>query len=315
MPESHLQHDDHANHHGHKGHHHGHEATQLSGRKIFWVTLLNLSITIAEIVGGLLSGSLALLSDSLHNLSDTVAIAISYIANKVAQRPENPRKTFGYKRTEILAALINSTVLLAVSAFLIVEAIRRWRNPETIDGTLMIVVAIIGLVANLVSVYLLEKDSHHSLNIKSSYLHLLGDTVSSLGVVLGGIAIKLWALTWIDPLITLLISVYIIRETWKIIRTTVDILMQSGANLDYEAIKRDIEAIDHVQNLHHVHTWLVNESTIHFEAHIELDDMTLCDVMPIYEQIEHLLIEHHGISHVTLQAEVNKCENKAMFGR
>ena len=315
LPDKHKHEHDHEHDHEHHGghHHHGHGSVSLSGRKIFWVTVLNLSITVAEVVGGLLSGSLALLSDSLHNLSDTVAIALSYIANKVAQRPKNPKKTYGYKRTEILAALINSTVLLAISMFLIVEAIQRWRHPETIDGTLMIVVAVIGLIANLASVYLLEKDSHHSLNIKSSYLHLLSDTISSLGVVFGGIAIKVWDFTWIDPLITLLISVYIIRETWKIIRTTVDILMQSSANLDYDKLKSEIESIDHVQNLHHVHTWLINENTVHFEAHIELDNMDLCDAMPIYDQIEHLLVEHYGISHVTLQAEVNKCENKTMF--
>lgn len=306
-------------HHHHEPHHdhaktgHSHDTANLSGKKIFWVTVLNATITVTEIVGGILSGSLALLSDAIHNLSDTVAIALSYVANKVAQRPKNPRKTFGYKRAEILAAFINATVLLAISAFLIIEAIRRWRDPETIDGTLMIIVAVIGLVANLVSVYLLEKDSHHSLNIKSSYLHLLGDTVSSVGVVIGGIAIRIWGVTWIDPLVTLLISVYIIKETWQIIHRTVDILMQSSADLDYNKIKSEVEAIKHVRNIHHIHSWMINEDTVYFEAHLDLENMSLCDVQPIYEQIEHLLIEHYDISHVTLQAEVDKCVDKNLF--
>ncbi|HED23524.1 MAG TPA: cation transporter, partial [Firmicutes bacterium] len=153
---------------------------KISGKRIFWVVLLNAAITVAEFIGGLLSGSLALLSDAAHNLSDTAAIALSYFANRIARRPRDARKTFGYKRAEILAAFINSAVLLVISLFLITEAIKRFRNPETIDGVLMITVAVIGLLANLLSVFLLHRDSRDNLNIRSSYLHLISDTVSSI---------------------------------------------------------------------------------------------------------------------------------------
>lgn len=304
---------EHNDKHDHSEADHPHDTSNLSGKKIFWVTLLNATITIAEIIGGILSGSLALLSDAVHNLSDTVAIALSYIANKIAQKPKDAKRTYGYKRAEILSAFINSTVLLAISIVLIFEAYKRFNSPESINGTLMIAVAFIGLVSNLVSVYLLEKDSHENLNIKSSYLHLLGDTVSSVGVVAGGIAIKIWGMVWIDPLITILISLYILKETWQVVRKTVDILMQSSAPLNYEAIKNDIEAIDKVKNIHHVHSWMINEKTIYFEAHIDMDDMQLSEVELIYDKIEHLLIDHHGISHVTLQAEVDKCCDKSIF--
>ncbi|HEY5466991.1 MAG TPA: cation diffusion facilitator family transporter [Clostridia bacterium] len=307
----HTEHEHHEHEHSHAGH--AHDASALSGKKIFWVTVLNLTITIAEIIGGLLSGSLALLSDSLHNLSDSIAIALSYFANKVAQRPKNPRKTFGYKRAEILAAFINATALITISVFLIIAAIRRWRTPETINGTMMILVASIGLVANLVSVFLLEKDSHGNLNIKSSYLHLISDTVSSVGVVAGGIAIKLWGLVWIDPLVTVLISLYVLKEAWHILKKTIDILMQSSADIDYEKIRQEIEAIEHVRNIHHVHSWMSNESTIFFEAHLDFDDMSLCEAQVIYDQIERLLKEEYGVSHVTLQAESDKCDDKTMF--
>ncbi len=292
---------------------HSHDISELSGRKIFWVTLLNAFITVAEIVGGLLSGSLALLSDAVHNASDTVAIALSYVANRIAHKPQNMNKTYGYKRAEILSAFVNSTVLLAISIMLIIEAYKRWQSPEEINGTLMIVVALIGLVANFVSVFLLEKDSHHSLNIQSSYLHLLSDTISSVGVLIGGVAIKLWGIVWIDPIITVLISLYILRETWHVIRKTVDILMQSSADLDYDEIKRDIESMEKVKNIHHVHTWMINEKTIYFEAHIDMEDMLLSEADKIHDQIEHYLIEHHGISHVTLQAEADKCIDKELF--
>src|SRR5665647_577003 len=177
--------------HDHSETGHTHDVSTMSGKKIFWVTILNASITAVEIIGGILSGSLALLSDAIHNLSDTIAIALSYFANKIAGKPKDAKRTYGYKRAEILAAFINASVLIALSLLLIIEAIKRFNSPEEINGTLMIVVASIGLVANLLSVFLLEKDSHENLNIKSSYLHLLSDTVSSLGVLVGGIAICL----------------------------------------------------------------------------------------------------------------------------
>ena len=292
---------------------HTHDVLNLSGKKIFWVTLLNATITVAEVVGGILSGSLALLSDAVHNFSDTVAIALSYFANRIAQKPKDARRTYGYKRAEILSAFINSTVLLAISALLIVEAFKRFKSPESINGNLMIIVALIGLIANFLSVFLLEKDSHENLNIKSSYLHLLSDTVSSVGVLAGGVAIKLWGVLWIDPLVTVLISLYILKETWNVIKTTVGILMQSSAELDYEAIKDDVEKIDKVKNIHHVHSWMINEKTIYFEAHVDMDDMPLLEAEKVCGKIEHLLKENHGISHVTLQAEVDKCDDKSLF--
>lgn len=303
--------------HNHDHHHieggHTHDVSNLSGKKIFWVTLLNATITVAEIIGGILSGSLALLSDAVHNLSDTVAIALSYYANKIAQKPKDAKKTYGYQRAEILSAFINSAVLLAISIVLIFEAFKRFKSPESINGTLMITVAMIGLVANFISVYLLEKDSHENLNIKSSYLHLLSDTVSSVGVVAGGIAIKFWGVIWIDPLITILISLYILKETWHVIRKTVDILMQSSPALDYQAIKRDIEGIDKINNIHHVHSWMSNEKTIYFEAHIDMEDMLLSESELIYDKVEHYLKDHYAINHITLQAEVDKCSNKTIF--
>ena len=306
------EHDEHEEHDHDHGHGHSHDVTNLSGKKIFWVALLNATITLAEIVGGILSGSLALLSDAVHNLSDTAAIVLSYFANKIAQKPRDTKKTYGYKRAEILSAFINSVVLLLICFVLIYEGIKRLRAPESIDGTLMIIVALIGLIANLVSVFLLEKDSHHSLNIKSSYLHMLGDTLSSVGVLAGGVAIKLWGFVWIDPVITFAISLYIMKETWEVLRATVDILMQSSAELDYVEIKEWVEKLENVKNIHNVHSWMINEKTVYFEAHVDMENMALSEVDKINEQIEHYLKEHHGVSHVTIQAEVDKCQDKSM---
>lgn len=304
---------EHNHEHNHSESGHTHDVSNLSGKKIFWVTVLNATITVAEIIGGLLSGSLALLSDAVHNLSDTVAIALSYFANRIAQKPKDSKMTYGYKRAEILSAFINSSVLLALSIILVFEAFKRLRSPESINGTMMIAVAFIGLIANFISVFLLEKDSHDSLNIKSSYLHLISDTVSSIGVLLGGIAIQIWGIVWIDPLITVLVSLYLLKETWLVIKKTVSILMQSAAPLDYEAIKMDIENIDDVNNIHHVHSWMIDEKTIYFAAHVDMADISLKEIETVYAKIEHVLKEHYGIAHITLQAELNTCCDKNIF--
>lgn len=297
----------------HHHHHHHHDTSNLSGKKIFWVTLLNATITITEVIGGLLSGSLALLSDAMHNLSDTIAVAMSYVANRISIRPSNERKTFGYKRAEILAAFINSGVLLVLSGVLIYEGINRFFNPEPIDGMLLIIVALIGLVANLLSVLFLKKDSKENLNIKASYLHLLSDTISSVGVVLGGIAILLWNITWIDPIITIMIALYILKETWHVVIDTVNILMQTSPKLNYDLIKSDIEKMKHIKNIHHVHAWMSDEHTTYFEAHIELEDLLLSKVDEILCEIECYLEEKHNISHVTLQPEYQREDDKNMF--
>ncbi len=297
----------------HHHNHHHHEVENVSSVKIFWVTLFNALITLTEFIGGIISGSLSLVSDAVHNLSDTIAIALSYFALKISKKEKNKQKTFGYRRAQILAAFINSSALIVISAFLIWEAIKRFSHPSPIKGTLMIAVAAIGLVSNLISVLLLEKDSHHNMNIKSSYLHLVGDTLSSVGVLIGGIAIKLWNFTIIDPIITLLVALYIIKETWHIFKKSVDILMQSSADLDYDKIKSDIENIEEVKNIHHVHTWLTDEKTIYFEAHIDLKDMMISEAEKVYEKISHLLKEHYNVHHITLQFETGRCEDKKMF--
>ena len=253
------------------------------------------------------------MSDAVHNLSDTAAVVLAYIANKIAGKAKDAKRTYGYKRAEILAAFINSAVLLAISLVLLFEAYKRLRAPEVIDGTLMIAVALIGLLADLLSVFLLQKDAHKSLNIKASYLHLISDTISSVGVLAGGIAIKLWEIVWVDPLVTILIALYVAKETIEVIKKTINILMQSAPPLDFAAIQAELMKVEKVKNIHHVHSWMVDEKTIHFEAHIDLDDMLLSEVEKVYDRIEAILKGRYGISHVTLQAEVDRCCDKYIF--
>ena len=172
---------------------------------------MNIIITIAEVIGGIISGSLSLISDALHNFSDAISVIISYIAIKLKGKDNSHKHTFGYKRAEILAAVINSSVLVAISIYLFYEAILRFQNPEPIKGVLMTIVALIGLVANIIGTMLLKRDAAISMNIRSSYLHLLTDAISSVAVILGGLAILFWNIYWIDPVLTILIAAYITR--------------------------------------------------------------------------------------------------------
>lgn len=172
-------------------------------KKFLWVTLFNLIITLVEFIGGIVSGSLALLSDAVHNLGDVGAILLSFFAHIVGQKSKNNRKTFGYKRAEILAAFTNAIILIVISGFLIVEAIRRFSNPVTIGGNVMLIVAVVGLLGNFVSMLAMHSDSKHNLNVKSTFLHMLSDAVSSVGVIVAAVVIKIWDVTWLDPAITI----------------------------------------------------------------------------------------------------------------
>lgn len=289
-------------------HEHTHDVSEMSGKKIFWVAFFNLLISVVELIGGVLSRSLALVSDSFHNFSDTASIVLTYSALKLSKKEQNIKMTYGYKRSQILAAFINSSVLLIISIFLIIEAVKRFNNPQEIKGTLMISVAAIGLIANVISVILLQKGAHDNINIKSSYLHLISDAVSSVGVLLGGIAIKIWGIFWIDPIITVLIALYIMRQAWQLIKQSVMILMQSSADLDYENLKNDIESLDNILNIHHVHTWYGDEKTIYFEAHVVLNDLLISQTQTILENIEQVLKNKYGIDHVTIQFESSNTE-------
>ncbi len=270
---------------------------------------LNMTITIAEIIGGLLSGSLALLSDSLHNFSDSMSILASYLAIKIGEREKNEKYTFGYKRAEILVAFVNSAVLVGVALFLLVEAYKRFKNPEPIDGPLMLGVALIGLFANLISVLLLHEHAHESMNVRSAYLHLLSDTLSSVAVVTGGIAIIKWNVLWIDPVVTVLISLYILREGYEILKESVEVLMEASPNLNFEEIKHEIESIPGVKNAHHFHAWRIGEREIHFECHVEVNDMPISEAQGVIDEIEERL-KRFGIAHVTVQLETERCKDK-----
>ncbi|NMC67794.1 MAG: cation transporter [Spirochaetales bacterium] len=309
--ENHLSKKDHDHSHNHDLNLSG--KIELNRKKFFFVVLLNFLITFSEIVGGIFSKSLSLLSDAFHNFGDTMAIVLSWFALIISKKEKDKNKTYGYKRAQIIVAFLNSQFLIVLCILLIIEAIKKFINPVVIKSSVMLVVAIIGFIANLVSTLLLHRDSNHSLNIRSSYLHLLGDTVSSVGVILGAILINIFKIYFIDSIITIIIAIYLGYESIKIIIKTINILMQSSADLDYQQIKKDIESLPSVNSLHHVHTWLSDEKTIYFEGHVELCDIPLSESTKILDDINKILSERYNISHTTIQFEVDRGCNKGIF--
>jgi cobalt-zinc-cadmium efflux system protein len=297
-------------------HHHDHPTGETSGLRLFITMMLNFAITIAEVIGGLISGSLSLISDALHNFSDGIAIIISYIALRLNRRPSNERYTFGLKRAEILAAIINASTLIIISFFLLREAYLRFMQPAPVAGGLMVGVATLGLVANIAGTLLLRPGAKNSMNLRSVYLHLLSDAASSVAVILGGLAIYFYNIYWLDPLLTVLISLYILKESVHITKEAVRVIMMaSPQGIAISQLEKEIRSLPGVKNVHHIHLWQLDEHHIHFEAHVEVDDMPISAADNILSQIQTRLHEKFGIDHVTIQFESDQCREKSLVGR
>ncbi|MCV3324514.1 cation diffusion facilitator family transporter [Pediococcus ethanolidurans] len=288
---------------------------RMSGLRFLLVTVLNALITVVELIGGLLSGSLALLSDAFHNLGDSASVVLAYVASRIGLKNSNTSKTFGYRRAEIISAFVNSVFLIVVSVFLIIESVRRILNPEPVNGGIMLIVAIVGTLANFVSALLLSRGAKNNLNIKATYLHILSDAMSSFGIIIGAIIIQIWHISIVDPIVTILVSGYIMWETWPVLKEAINILMQAAPNLDFEAMKHDMLKEPGVVNVHHIHAWQIDENRIMFSAHINLNDQLLSDVEPIYRHLENLLQKKYHVDHVTLQAEVFRGKSNELFTR
>jgi cobalt-zinc-cadmium efflux system protein len=295
--------------------HNEHKHSDIAEKNLFVTMALNFAITIVEVIGGIVSGSLSLLSDAMHNFSDGIAIVISYGAIRLSRRPRTLRHTFGLKRAELLAAIINASTLIVISFFLIREAIQRLSNPVSVGGPVMLTVAAVGLVANYVGTLLLKKGAGGNLNIRAAYVHLLTDTVASLAVILGAIGIMLFNISWIDPVLSILIALYIIGETYSIVRESVDVIMMAvPTDVDINGLQHTLEAIPGVKNIHHVHVWRLNDTEIHFEAHIDVDDMYVSETANLQKEVERRLHEQGGITHATLQFECDVCKKKGLVG-
>ncbi|MDT0651243.1 cation diffusion facilitator family transporter [Autumnicola edwardsiae] len=295
------------------GHSHSHNHShEVQGKNLLISIVLNIGITVAQVIGGLLSGSLALLSDALHNFSDVVSLIISYIANKLVKKEASLTRTFGFKRAEIIAAFVNAATLIVVAVLLINEAGQRFQEPPQIDSNLVIWLSILAIAGNGFSVLLLKKDSSSNMNMRSAYLHLLTDLMASVAVLIGGILMKYFQLFWIDSALTLGIAIYLIVVGWDLLKSSVRVLMLfTPDDLALEEIVKKISEIPEIKNVHHVHVWQLNEEETHLEAHIDFnEDISLSQFDVILEKIEHLVFHNFNINHVNIQPEFGKCDDK-----
>ena len=294
----------HSHDHGH--HHHGED--QTIGR--LWISIiLNFIITAAEFIGGLISGSLALLSDALHNLNDTTSLGISLVARKISKKEANRDKTFGYKRAEIIGAFINLITLVIIALFLIKEGVERFYNPQPIDGMVMFIVAFIGLLGNVITAILLYRDSTENLNLRSAYIHILSDAFSSVGVIIAGLLILWYKLYIIDTILTLIIAGYILWHSYYMLRQTINILMESTpANIEIPSVQQAMATVNGVLDIHHLHVWRLDEKNILLESHVVIDEENIGQMESIKSALKGLLAKNFDIHHSTLEFELEPCE-------
>jgi cobalt-zinc-cadmium efflux system protein len=275
---------------------------------------LNALIVIVEAAGGVVSGSLGLLSDALHNLSDVAALAMALAARKLGRRPNSVRHTYGLGRLEVLAAFLNSATLLIVSTLICREAIVRMLHPAPIRGGIMLTVAVVGLAANLASVFLLKGHHHGDLNMRSAFLHLAQDAVASALVVVAAVFSSWKYGPYLDPVVSILVLLLILRSGWRLLRDSVRILLEgTPPGLELAALQRDVQDHFPACDLHHVHVWEVNAGRRVLSAHVRLAAMPLAEAEGLLGRIRKHLAHAWAIEHATLEPEVNGCGSNELI--
>jgi cobalt-zinc-cadmium efflux system protein len=296
-------------------HTHHHDHIEKLSKNLIIAILLNAVIVIGEIAGGIIGNSLALLSDALHNLGDLLALILSLVASKMALKKANSKSSFGYIRSEIIVSFINSSALLLIGVYIIVEGFIRIQEPQEVHGTLLIIVAGISFFANAYSSYLLHSQSKKDLNAKSSYLHLMYDAVHSLAIVIIGILILFFNWTILDALTSIIIGVLMIKSSWSVITESANILNEgTPKEIDHDEVQKYLESFPEIKGIHHLHIWKLSSTFIALSVHITVQDQLVSQAYLIIDKIEKALEEKYGINHPTVQleAEFVNCNGKPL---
>jgi cobalt-zinc-cadmium efflux system protein len=295
--------------------HHHHHTHQRITKNLMLTIFLNIGITVAQVIGGLISGSLSLLSDALHNFTDVVSLIISYSASKFSKKKATLKYTFGYKRAEIIAAFINASTLIVVAFILIYHSIERFINPQVVESTLVIYMSILAILGNGFSVILLLKDRKQNMNITSAFEHLFTDMMASVAVLIGGFLMKYYQIYWVDSVLTFAIAIYLIIVGYKLFKDSFNVLMLFTPHaVEIKEIVERIDNYEHVKKMHHVHVWQLNEEETHLEAEIDFDkDLKLSEFEAILEKIEKFVQDEYAINHVTIQPEFEKDDDKNLI--
>ena len=300
------------------GHAHSHGSSSDSSRGTSRRLVLALGITLAfvlvEVIAGLRARSLALLSDAGHNLTDAVALGLSWYAVRLSAQKAHAGKTFGYHRAGILVALVNSTTLVVISLWIFYEAFHRFRSMPEVQSGVLIGVGALAFAINMFTAWLVKKGSEHDLNLRSAFVHLAGDAISTLGAVVAGVIIMFTGMNWLDPAVSVLIGGLILWNAWGILKETVSILLESTPqDIDLNDMVQDMRAIDGVRGVHDLHVWSITRSVRFLSAHIVTEDVAISRGAALQREIKALVSRKYGVGHATLQLECVGCEGDELF--
>ncbi|MGJ8624054.1 MAG: cation diffusion facilitator family transporter [Yoonia sp.] len=302
---------------GHGHHHHHHIDPAAGDRRVLGAIAVNMALTVAQIIGGILSGSLALIADALHNFSDAISLVIAFGARKIARRPRDADMTFGYGRAEVVAALINYTTLIVIGLYLLYEAAMRFADPQPVAGWLIIIIAGIAVAVDTVTALLTYRMSQSSVNIRAAFLHNVADALGSVAVIVAGTLILLFDWQWVDPVVTVLIAGYILWQSAREIGPVIRILMLgSPPQMVTAAVLDTVRDVDGVTGVHHAHLWQMDEHTAALDAHVVIAAGRWSDADAIKTQIKSVLSEKFAIAHTTLELECAQhvCVSPSEFG-
>lgn len=296
----------------HTGHHH-----RTSGGKLSGTILLNLAITVAEFLGGILSGYLALLADAVHNLSDVAALVLAWLGARGSERPATKRQTFGLKRLEVMTALVSAIALVVIAAFIFQEAYHRYLQPRPLERPwLFLTIAMIGLIGNGFSVWLLFSEKNKSLNMKTAFLHLIYDTISSVAVIVGGVIILWTGWMLLDVILSVLIGVMILWSSYRVIREALLIFLEAvPEGIDFDTVHKAITGVARVRDVHDLHIWSLSSKEVALSCHVCVDDSDYVRGPELIAEINRLLAEKFGIGHGTIQIETAGCARTDLLCR
>lgn len=299
--------------HSHSHSHFGDIANQTT-KRLALSLLLTAVFVVVEIVAGIFGNSLALLTDAAHNFTDVIALGLSWYALRIAAKPANSGKTFGYHRVGILVALINSTTLILIAIGIFYEAWQRLLTPPEVDSTILIGVGAVAFLINAGTAWLVQKGSEHDLNLRSAFLHLMGDVLSTLGAVIAGVVIAFTDWNWLDPLVSILIGGFILYNAWNVLRQTIHILLESTPeNIDMTEMVTNLRSVDGVRDIHDLHVWSISENLRMLSAHVVIDNISIGEGVSIQQNINELLAHNYNIQHATLQLECEGCANNLLY--
>jgi len=299
--------------HSHAHSHFGDIAKQTTSR-LALALVLTLGFVFIEATAGIIGNSLALLTDAAHNFTDVIALALSWYAIRLTTQPATGLKTYGYHRAGILVALLNSTTLVLISLGIFYEAWQRFRNPPEVQSSILITVGLIAVGINLATALLVRKGSEHDLNVRSTFVHLMGDVVSTIGAVIAGVMIYFTGANWLDPLVSVLIGFLILYNAWGILRDSVNILLEATPrDIDVSKLVRDMKQVEGVLGVHDLHIWSITQNLRTMSAHILTDDLSISEGANIQQQINEIVFHDYNIGHATLQLECANCLPDSLY--